>query len=358
MDQENNHRIEKFLDSFAPGWAAMDFRTFTDTVDALFYDPLIAEPWTRLHTVPMMERAKEKEISPRERAVLLHNPSAIRCIFYYDLFMAQFARFGLSLYERIFNFYSDILHAICPDDPFLNEKKHTIHTVEEMKSMLKRLQPANTGVARTLGRLANACYNLSYGLYSDMNPQLTYDNFGPYPQPDGRMFAVKIFHNLRPIELWPETAKIPIDSIETGVLFEGVDLEVDCVTHAVYTGDQINGLRGWWCVMDGKPATLEDIDRIRKIIEETAVAIYEKVRSLNLEAKKELYWRQKAWGYKSLFDVLGLDWTPPKEVLEAARGKPLFNNWAIPEAKTAQVAFLREVFDPRTEIPPHCFQRV
>lgn len=306
----------------------------------------------------MMERAEEKSISPHERAVLLHNPSAIRCIFYYDLFMAQFARFGLAVYERIFNFYSDILHAICPDDPFLNEKKHTIHNAQEIEAMLKRLQPANAEVARTLGRLANACYSLSYGLYSDMNPQLTYDNFGPYPQPDGRMFAVKIFHNLRPVELWPETVKIPVDGIEIGALFEEVDLEVDCVTHAVYKGDQINGLRGWTCSMDGKTATAENVDTARKAIEESAIAIYEKVRPLDLEAKKELYWRQKAWGYKSLFDALELDWLPPEEVFQFARGKPLFQNWAIPEAKVAQVNFLREMIDPRTEIPDHCFKNV
>jgi hypothetical protein len=367
----NDHLIEDFLDSFAPAWAAMDFRTFTDTVDVLFYDPLIAEPWTRLHTIPMMDRVKGKNMTPHQGALLLGNPSAIRCIFYYDLFMAQCARFGLPTYERIFNFYSDILHALCPEDPFAKTKQNRIHNDREVAEMISGLEPATPDIARKLGKLANACYNLSYGLYSDMNPQLTYDNIGPYPQKDGRilpavvgatssswrMFAVKIFRNLKPLELWPETEKIPVDTIEIWALFEGVDLEVDSVTHAVYKGDQINGLRGWSCHTDGKALTIEEVEASRKIIEQVAIDIFARVKSLDLEAKKDLYWKQKAWSYKKLFDVLGLDWMPHEEVLASGRGKALFDNWAIPEAKTAQVKFLREVFDPRTEIPPHCFQK-
>lgn len=396
--------IEDFLDAIAPATAAMDFRTFSEeNISFTTYDPLIAEPHTRLHTLPMIEKAGEQGLQPaRVGELLYNNPSVIRSLLFFDLLMAKFARFGPAAYERIFQFYSDILHALCLEDPFTNEGKNIIHDNTAVARMVGECKPADPVIARKLGQLANACYNLSYGLYSDMNPELVYDNFGPYYQPDGstpstssgqassphggKLFAVKIFHNLRPVELWPETVSLPVQEIDIGVLFEGVALTVDYVTHAIYQGDQINGLRGWWLRMDGERIeNPEKIDSVRRAIEEMAVRIFTRWKALDFEARKAFYWRQKAWNYKRLFDALGLDWEPHPEIGAAAYGKPLFQNWNLPNPsleenkdfqqgpviaslaaaplkgvsgeRNALVRILRDIFDPRKEIPDEAFQR-
>lgn len=351
--------IDEFLDALAPATAAMDFRTFSEeNISWTTYDPLIAEPWTRLRTLPMIETLENRGVTPRATAALLHNnASNIRSFFFFDLFLANCARAGVAAYRRIFRFYSDMLHALCLEDPFAKNGKNVIHKAELVTKMVGECKQANPDIARKLGRLANACYNLSYALYSDMNPQIVYENFGPYEQPDGRMFAVKIFHNLKPIELWPETASLPVENIDIGCLFEDVTLEVDYITHAIYKGDQINGLRGWWCVMDGRRVEdMEEIDRVRQAIEAMAVAVFTGWQALDTEARKKLYWHQKAWNYKKLFEHLGLDWKPPAEVIAAGRGKPLFQNWNFPENKDALIKVLRDIFDPRKEIPPEVFR--
>lgn len=379
--------IEDFLDAIAPATAAMDFRTFSEeNISWTTYDPLIAEPHTRLHTLPMIEKSEEQGIHPARAGELLYsNPSVIRSLLFFDLLMAKFARFGPAAYERIFQFYSDILHALCLEDPFAKKGKNIIHEDTAAASMVGECKPADPGIARKLGQLANACYNLSYALYSDMNPELVYDSFGPYYQPDGKLFAVKIFHNLRPVELWPETALLPVQEIDIGVLFEGVSLTVDYISHAIYQGDQINCLRGWWLRMDGKQVEdLEIIDSVRRAIEEMAVKIFTEWKALDFEARKAFYWRQKAWNYKRLFDALGLNWEPHPEVSAAAYGKPLFQNWNLPNPSVMEnqnpqgsaiatlaaaplegasrdegtlVSILRDIFDPRKEIPDEVFHK-
>ena len=346
--------IDEYLDALAPDLAVMDFRTFADMIDVFFYDPLIAEPWTRLHTIPMIEAIERKKISLHEVGWLLHNPTATRCLLHYDLFMAKCARFGVPIYLRIFKFYSDILHAVCLTDRFVKNKRNIIHTSQQVSEMVARCTAATPEIARALGKLSNACYQLSYGLYSDMNPQLVYDNFGPYIQTDGTMFALKIFHNLKPVELWEETSALPVRDIDVGALFEGVTLAVDCASHGIYQGDQINGLRGSWCSADGRRIDIPEVGSIREDIEKMAIKIYTKVKAMSMEEKKELYWNQKAWGYKKLYERLGFDWRPAQEVIEAGRNKtPWFSRWQIPEEKSKVAGALRAIWDPRYEIPEH-----
>lgn len=355
--RQPDHKIDEFLDAFASGWAAMDWRTFADTIDMFYYDPLIAEPWTRLRTLRILDVLEQSSLDGRDVARLLHNnPSAIRCLLLFDLFMALCIQSGTTVYHRIFSFYTTVLEALCKEDIFAHGKRNIIHTPEEAVRLARRAQPATATIARALGRLSSACYNLSYALYSDMNPQLVYDNFGPYLERDGKMFAVKIFHNLKPVDLWPETAALAAQEIDIGVLFEGVTLTVDNVTHAIYTGDQIHGLRGWWCMIDGKPVTsVDEIDTLRKSIEQMAVTMYQKMKGLSLEEKKELYWHQKAWGYKYLLDHLGMDWKPPKEVIDHARGKPLFTKWNISNDKVRAMSMFKAILDPRTDIPDSAY---
>lgn len=384
---DRNKIIEDFLDAIAPATAAMDFRTFSEeNISWTTYDPLIAKPHTRLHTLPMIEKTEEQGLQPARAGKLLYNnPSVIRSLLFFDLLMAKIARFGPVVYERVFQFYSDILHALCLEDPFAKEGKNIIHEDAAVASMVGECKPADPVIARKLGQLANACYNLGYALYSDMNPELVYDNFGPYYQPDGKLFAVKIFHNLRPVELWPETASLPIQEIDIGVLSEGVSLTVDYISHGIYQGDQVNGLRGWWLRMDGERIeNPERIDTVRRAIEEMAVKIFTRWKALDFEARKALYWRQKAWNYKRLFDALGLDWEPHPEVTATAYGKPLFQSWNLPNPsvtenqnpqsstvatlaaapleraagdKSALTRILRDIFDPRKEIPDAAFRK-
>ena len=86
-----------------------------------------------------------------------------------------------------------------------------------------------------------------------------------------------------------------------------------------------------------------------------AITIYTKVKMLSLEQKKELYYRQKSWGYKKLFDKIGMNWEPAEEILLMAKNKPLFTNWNIPKDKHKAAELLKKILDPRIEIPTEAY---
>ncbi len=125
---------------------------------------------------------------------------------------------------------------------------------------------------------------------------------------------------------------------------------IDAATHAVYSGDQINGLERWYCSADGILIGEEKIDELRTLVEQLAIGIYTSAKQLGFEARKELYWRQKAWGYKDLFVCLSMDWEPPREAALQARGQAVFGGWKYPTGRKVFASFLRDVFDPRQEI--------
>ncbi len=352
----NQHK-NQFLEALSRDWSAMDTRTFADTVDALTYDPLIAKEWTEHHTIPLLEAV---ESSGRDVLVLartLHNPSSIRCLLYFDLLMAKVANAGVAAYGEIFDFYRSLLTAWCVDDPFAHSFRNRIHQPYEVSELQGRGAIADPGIARALGRLSSACYHLSHGLYSDMNPQLVYDNFGPYHLDGGGMFSLREFGNLRPVDLWPETARLGVDRIRIGARYEDVDLTVDATTHAVYRGDVIGGLRAWWCEADGSILSLEEIERLRGAIEACAIEVYTKVKQQSFEEKKKMYVFQKSWSYHALFGTIGLDWRPHEEILNAIQDKPLFDGWREPVDRSDLTEMFQKIFDPDANLPPEVFRQ-
>jgi hypothetical protein len=349
MNSERTKHIEDAVSALVRDCFSMDWRTLGENVDFFSYDPLIAEQFTRLHTIPMIDAVEKQAIEPKEIGRLLHNPSAMRSMYIFDMLMAKCARAGIPVYQRIFDFYNDALAAICTEDHFAKNFNNKIHSEKEIARHIKNCTPANRDLARALGKLANACYSFSHAAYSDMNPQLVYDNFGPYYRKNGKLFALKIFHNLRPIEIWPETEAIPVSKINVGVVLAGVTMKVDSITHAIYEGNQVDCMVAWFAEADGRALSLKEIDLLRERLEDMAVMIHEKVKKSDTATKKERYCYQKCWGYKALFDRLGLDWRPHEEVLDAMKGDHLFDRWNIPKAKQAKI--MAAILDPRVEIP-------
>jgi|SRR3989344_2068606 len=349
MRYERSEAINENLAALVRDFLAMDLRTLSENGDFFTYDPLMAESFTRLHTLPMIEAVGLGKMDMRDVGKFLHNPSAIRSMYFFDIFMAKCAKAGKDTYLRIFNFYDDVLAAVCTEDRFAKDFKNKIHSKKEVEKLIAKCKPANREIARALGQLGNACYSYSHAAYTDMYPQLVYDNFGPYYQKDGSLFALKIFHNLKPVEIWPETASIPASSIDIGVVLEGVTLKVDSITHAIYEGNQVEGMRMYLVEADGNSIELEEIKHLTQIIEDLAMDLYARVKASDNETKKQRYCYQKCWGYKLLFDKLGLDWRPPQEVLDAMRGRQVFDKWNIPKEK--EVEIIRAIFDPREEIP-------
>ncbi len=309
-------------------------------------DPLYAKEWVK-KILLIIEKQKELQLPWKNLALAMHCPSVKRCEMILALVNSKLAKANLRERIEIANFYKNMLTAVCLDDPFAI-KKNIVHNKNKIKKILKKLKPASPSFAKKLGRLSNACYNLSYGIYSDINPQICYENFGPYKIGDERL-VIKKFQNLKPHELWGSIVNdIPCNLIKIYCLYKNVEFSVDIASHAKFKGDTINGLKYCALEVDGKSYDINKIDSLIEKIELKSIKMWKNLTSLGFGEAKIKYLEQRCYNYINICKLLGLDWRPTKEMLEAVKNKklvkdflPKFNN---PEEETR---FWRIMIDPR-----------
>jgi phosphohistidine swiveling domain-containing protein len=350
VETKTNHGVSEFLDAFTDACCQMDFRTFDVSISWDRYDPLIANSWTK-RILKMIDDCEIERLSFIEISRLFTNTSDLRNKMFFDVWMAKYSKVGVGDQIKIFNFYTNLLHAICVEDPYAKEK-NVIHSAKKIEGMSKAVRPASSEIAKKLGRLVSACYHVAHALYCDMNPSNTYDNYLEYDvtniHGDGHTKVIKEFSNLRPKELWKESCNLPGDKIEIVCVYKNVKSRIDSISHVTYEGDIINGLKFYSLKLDNKEYPIEKIDQLSRQIEELSINIFKKFQKLNLEQKKRLYYHQKAHGYKRIYDRLGQNWRPSAEILEEAVNKDLHQvGWS--EDKEKQKTLFRHILDPRLD---------
>lgn len=347
--------INEFVETMANACCAMDFRTFTMNGVWFAYDPLIAKGWTD-RILRMIRNCEIERLTSMEIGRLFPNMSDMRNKMLFDLWMAKYA--GISAVERkkIFVFYNDILRTVCVDDPYA-KRRNAIHSKEKVWKLAAITQPADPHMAKKLGRLVSACYHAGHALFSDMNPCNVYDNFGPYDVSnlygDGYMLVLKQFTNLRPAELWPAVHLdvIGCDRIAIICVYENVRMSVDAISHVVYDGDTIGGLRRAVLLLDGRPFSINKIDSVIDAIETLTTEAFEHCQTMDVEERKKFYYHQKAYGYKEIHRRLGQSWQPSQAILAEAAGKALCQiDWT--ENSLEQKKLFKKILDPRIDFKP------
>jgi len=342
--------IDEFLAAVIPAWCTMDFDTFSETIAWSAYDPLIANSWTK-RILKMINDCREAGLKPKEIAEFFPTVSQTRLMLSLDSWMAKYADISREDREKIFEYYATILKSHCLEDPY-SKSKNVIHSSEDINNFIDQTKPASADIAKILGRAASACYHLGYALYSDMNPALIYDNYGPYDISSkygkGYIVAVKEFKNIRCKEIWPETTKLPGDFIQIVNVYEDVKMTMNAATHVVFKGNLIKGLKYYSLKINGQDYPIEKLDTISKSIGKTAISVFQKFQSLDFESKKEKYYFTKAYFYKELYKKLGQDWQPSKEILDEARGQEL-HYFNLPSGKKEQEEIVRSMLDPRVD---------
>ena len=341
-------RLEEFIASYVASVAAMDFRTFGDTISWDHYAPLIANSWIE-RQLALIKACEEAGLESKEIAKLFPNSTEVRTNLFFDIWIAKYADVTVDDQMRIFVFYDKLLRAICIEDPYALSK-NVIHTEKEVQAFAARLMPADRAIAKLLGRVVSACYHVGHALYSDMHPSIVYDNFGPYDVSSqygaGHILAVKNFNNLRSEELWPKYADVPYMHIQIVTVYEGVHMVVDSCSHVMYDGNIVDALRHYSLHIDGKAFPIVKLDTVSATLEELAAKVFAEFQKLNLEEKKELYYTQKAYVFKHVYERLGMDWRPKEELLSEARDRPLHEPVYPDNLKGMQDA-VRKMVDPR-----------
>ena len=315
--------IDDFLDAVDKGFAGMDLSTFKP-IDCFDIFPLYAKEGTN-RILKIIENAKDHDI--QELARSMHSPSVIRVEMILALIKARVANLEKEKLVQIVEFYDSLLKVLCLEDHYAKYGKNIIHTKEEINQLVRNLKVADPKIAKELGKLSNSCYHLAYGLYSDINPQICYDNFGPYGVSEnfgeGHILIIKQFQNLKPIELWgSKVDDLLSNKIKIYCVYKDVKFSMDVTSHANFEGDLINGLKYFAVEMDGR--LISDFSEIRQTTEKIglkAMEMWQTLTSLDFESAKVKYLEQRCYNYVNLCRKLGLDWKPTKEMLEVVKDK-------------------------------------
>ncbi len=347
---EDEKWIDEFLEAVGDGLAGMDFSTFKP-IDCFEMFPLYAREGTaRLLTI--IEKASEHD--PFIIAQQMHSPSVIRVEMLLALVKARLAKADKSTLLKIAEFYHSLLQGICLEDHYAKNGKNLIHTKEQVSKIIGDFKVADQETAKTLGKLSNVCYHLAYSLYSDINPQICYDHFGPYDLSDvygkGHSLVVKQFQNLKPVELWGDKVKdIPFNKIRVYCVYKDVGFSVDNASHTHYQGNIISGLQYFGVEIDGQ--FVDDISLIIDSIHELSLKSIEMWRALtNLEFEnaKIKFLEQRCYNYIYLCAKVGMDWRPTPLMLEAVKAKPLATNfWPTFKDRKEAISFWKRFIDPR-----------
>lgn len=232
-------------------------------------------------------------------------------------------------HKLVGDFFARMLEEACPADPF---GKHTnqCHTAEEINDLYTTLtwQEADIPVARKIGQLLTAAGSLVHGQYNDVVTDMAWDTYGPYKITErGQDYTLLIRHfpNLAPKELWPQNFLASITDLKIFALYQNVEWEIACVgCHTIAkSGNPVEGLKKYAILADGKPLTMDQVNKIITELSQKAEAIYKQIRTLDMEQLKQLVMLQECYQLNKLFAAAKMDWRPTEEMTERIKNKPL-----------------------------------
>ena len=349
------NRVDDFLDAVGKAFAGMDLSTF-EPIDCFDIFPLYAKEGINrlLKIIESTDNNPKWNNNRIELARKMHSPSVIRVEMILALIKARLASVKRKKLVRIAEFYNSLLESWCLDDPYAKDGKNIIHTRDEIKQFINNLKPADPKTAKELGKLVNACYHLAYGLYSDINPQICYENFGPYNVSDefgqGHILIIKQFQNLRPVKLWKDKIEdLAYKRIRIYCVYKDVRFSIDAASHSNYEGNLIDGLKFFGVDIDGRMVDdLSEVKQAAKKIGLKTIEIWESLTSLDFEKAKIKYLEQRCYNYIIICKQLGLDWRPTKEMLNAVKNMSLAKDfWHKFDDPEDEGKFWRMMCDPR-----------
>ena len=350
--------IDPYIESVLAALGAMDFGTL-QPFDHLQFQPLMAKEFVE-KVDELVQRAKARNVPFKELVALWPGMSSLRCQLYFLLLDLKCARLPREKRLELADFFFNMLSAGAKDDVF-GFRSNIVHTNEEVKQLLstKKLQRATPEIARWLGKIYMALYNLGAGYYVDFYLDYGAENEGPYDvsglfEP-GHVLIIKRLMGMKPVELFPTAADFIADDIRTYAVYQNVAYRTNLVSvHAVYDGDTINGLKWWGLELDGRLVEAAELQGIFAQAAEASVAQWKRLTGLPFEEQKAKAAEIRCFGMRKLFMRAGMDWRPTAKMLDALKGKPFADAayWGVPQDKEQSALFWRKLYDPREEAYP------
>lgn len=347
--------LDEYLESTEKSLGFMDLTTLQPTSWRHFH-PLIANEW--LNWFWKIIEEIEKRRVPFETIARGLEPDLCREYLLFTLEDLKSAHWQLKKRLRVADFFYQTLRAQTPrSDLFGLYGSTKRHSAEEIKTLVEKpFEQGTPAIARELGKLYNAAYNLGASLYLDFYMGKAIENWGPYELPDGKILVFKQMRFLKPLGVWKNIGTA-CNKIDLYAVYEGVKFSTDLIAcHTQYEGDVIYGLKSWRMEVDGSEVT--DVEKIKKIGHNLGETGMNQWRSLTAMSEEQLLEKAvwiRCYCFNEVCKLLGLDWKPTDKLLDSVKGKTLEQGWQTWKQPTEEKAFKeywRKIWDPRQEFYP------
>jgi hypothetical protein len=289
--------------------------------------PLYADLWLKkIHE--MVVKFEEKGFKIDDYLDLFPNLSSTRFIILINAIQYKTSCLNdPEMIVKIQDFFVNSLKIRAKDDLFALEKNIDLEK-SEIDELIKNrpLAKANVDESREIGKILVALASLTHGLYNDWCTDFNYEISGPYYR-DNRMVLIRTFFDSKPRDIWPE---IDWDWKNFSAITEYENLTakiayVGC--HIIYSDNIIEKLTGYNFQVDGRAIVgFNQLRSLREKLMPIAAGQYEKFMGMDFENQKIKYLSQENYQLKKLFDLVGMDWRPSKEMLDRIKGKKLIED--------------------------------
>jgi len=347
---------KNYAKSAALAMGNMDIGTM-QPFDWLQFGPLFAKEWIDKIRL-LKKKCEEQNIPIKELAKLWPTTSSLRCQIYFFILDTRFAKIGKKERIELADFLFEMLKHRAKEDIF-GFKSNITKTKQGAIALLKKIKPekANPKIARLLGKIYNSAYQYACGMYLDFYADYPLENEGPYDVSElfgeNTILVIKKFKLLKPTEIWPESEKAPANQVIIYAVYKDVEYRNDLVSvHSVYKGDIINNLIAYAVKVDDVFVYSQDyLEKLNKDFEKIALEQWSTLTNLDIELQKQKGLFIRCFGMKDLFEKVGMDWKPEKEMVEAVKKKPLFDNtfWKLPKDKDEQHKYWLKTLNPELE---------
>lgn len=347
--------LDEYLKALEITIGNMDLSTLQPTSWRHFH-PLIASEWLEW-VWKIIETREEKNISYKKIAQNFE-PDLCREHLLFTLEDLKVARWPLKKRLKAAEFFYETLKTQMPQGDLFglygSTKRHSFDEIREIAAL--NFERGAPEIARELGKLYNGGYNLGAALYLDFYMGKAVENWGPYDLPNGKILVIKEMRFLKPKEIWPEI-ETECNKIDIYAIYEGVKFSTDLIAcHSFYEGDTLKGLKEWRLEIDG--SAIKDINEIKNIGSRLASIGSKQWKMLLSLAEPELLEKAmwiRCYCFNDVCKLLGLDWKPPKNLINTLQGKSLkqgWRTWGQPVDKIAREQYWRKIWDPRVEFYP------
>ncbi|MFH0969541.1 MAG: hypothetical protein V1804_03485 [Patescibacteria group bacterium] len=289
--------------------------------------PLYADLWLR-KIYEMIVKFEEKGFKIGDYLDLFPNLSSTRLIILVNAIQYQTANLNdPEMIVKIQDFLVDSLKIRAKEDFFALEKNVELNDGQLNKILNSRpFVKVSIDESKEIGKILVALASLTHGLYGDWSPDFSYEISGPYYR-DNKMILNRSFPDLRPKDIWPEIDWSYKDfSIITE--YENLTAKIAYVgCHIIYSDNVIEKLVGYSFRIDEQEISgLEKLKGLREELMLIAANQYEKFMGMDFENQKIKFVFQENYQLKKLFDLVGMDWKPSKDILDRIKGKELIKD--------------------------------